>query len=109
MAAAHVSPQSGTEWVRDDTNPDVIETLETREHSYGNYREGSRVAENIKKVLRDSLNWSILSDFQKNALDMTAQKLSRILNGDPNHFDSWHDITGYIELVAIELKNEQKT
>ena len=31
---------------------------------------------------------------------MNAQKVGRILNGDPNWSDSWHDIAGYAQLVA---------
>ena len=29
---------------------------------------------------------------------------TRILNGDPNYHDSWHDIIGYTKLVADELQ-----
>lgn len=34
---------------------------------------------------------------------MVAHKIGRILNGDPNYHDSWHDIIGYTKLVADEL------
>ena len=30
-------------------------------------------------------------------------KIGRILNGDPNYHDSWHDIVGYSKLTADEL------
>jgi hypothetical protein len=36
-------------------------------------------------------------------------KITRILTGDPNYTDNWHDIAGYAKLVEIELnKLEQK-
>ena len=34
---------------------------------------------------------------------MVAHKAARILNGDPNIADSWHDIAGYTQLVAQRL------
>ena len=40
---------------------------------------------------------------------MIAVKIARILNGDPNHFDSWIDIAGYATLAAeLILKKEQQ-
>jgi hypothetical protein len=39
----------------------------------------------------------------KEALDMVAHKIGRILNGDPTYTDSWHDIAGYSKLVEDEL------
>ena len=44
-----------------------------------------------------------LSPDQAEALDMIAHKIARILNGDPNHHDHWHDIAGYATLIADRL------
>jgi hypothetical protein len=44
-------------------------------------------------------NWQHLSDAKKEVLEMIAVKIGRILNGDPNYKDSWHDIIGYVKLV----------
>jgi hypothetical protein len=35
---------------------------------------------------------------------MIATKASRVLQGDPNHADSWADIAGYAQLVAERLQ-----
>jgi len=43
------------------------------------------------------------SDDKKEALEMTAHKIGRILNGDAEYKDSWHDIIGYIRLVEVTL------
>ena len=43
---------------------------------------------------------------QVEALDMIATKIARILNGNPDHVDSWIDIAGYATLVADRLKGE---
>ena len=45
-----------------------------------------------------------LKSYQRESLDMIVHKIARILNGDPNHVDSWHDIAGYATLVELELK-----
>jgi len=47
---------------------------------------------NTNNTLADTLN------------DMIANKLGRILNGDPNYADSWMDIAGYAKLVADRLE-----
>jgi hypothetical protein len=51
-----------------------------------------------------SSKWKYLSPMQREALDMTAHKIGRILAGDPDHKDHWDDIAGYTTLVARELK-----
>lgn len=55
--------------------------------------------------MTDSKNWQSLAPDQKEALEMIAHKIGRILNGDPNYHDSWHDIVGYTKLVADRLEN----
>jgi len=37
------------------------------------------------------------------SLYMDAMKTARILNGNPDNIDSWHDKAGYSELVVKEL------
>ncbi len=37
------------------------------------------------------------------AAEMILHKLARLLNGDPNHRDSWADIAGYAELVVRNI------
>ena len=91
-------------WILDDTPPEsVSETLMYREQSYGNYATGSGIAQNIKRALSDTSGWDTLSDTQRSSLEMIAFKISRILNGDPNHADSWRDIAGYAQLIVNEL------
>lgn len=51
----------------------------------------------------DSPNWAALPPDMKEALEMVAHKAGRILNGDPDYHDSWHDIIGYTKLVADRL------
>lgn len=81
----------------------IDETLAQRGAKYGAFTEHARITQNIKRAMADSPNWDTIADPQKEALEMVAHKIGRILNGDPNFHDSWHDIVGYVTLVANEL------
>ncbi len=81
----------------------INETLKERGETYGNFGSHSKISQNIKKAMSDSPNWDVLREDQREALEMTAHKIARILNGDPDYHDSWHDIIGYTKLVADTL------
>jgi hypothetical protein len=49
-------------------------------------------------------DFKYLAPVQKEALEMICHKMARILNGNPNEHDHWHDISGYSTLVANLLK-----
>jgi hypothetical protein len=82
---------------------DISATLAERGDRYGSFEANARVTQALKRVLAESPNWTLLPDPMKEALEMTAHKISRILNGDPHYRDSWHDIIGYIKLVEDTL------
>ena len=82
---------------------DVTETLDTRGNRYGEYRNVSTTAQQLKETLRDGASWSIMEPYMQESLDLIANKLARIVNGDPFYDDSWHDVGGYATLVEIEL------
>ena len=57
----------------------------------------------LRRVMQAAPKWKQLEDDQKECLEMVQHKVGKILNGDPNYYDSWHDIEGYIRLVAARL------
>lgn len=81
---------------------DTLSTLTQRQATHGDFKETARVIQDIKLGLTQTTNWSTLSDAHKEALEMIVHKIGRILNGDPNHADSWHDIAGYATLGERE-------
>ena len=81
----------------------VDATLAERGTRYGTFTGHAKITQNIKRAMQDSPNWEKLDDDQREALEMTANKIGRILNGDPNYADSWHDIIGYTRLVEARL------
>ncbi|MDP2371894.1 DUF6378 domain-containing protein [Rhodoferax sp.] len=78
-------------------------TLAERGSRYGTYTEHARITQNLKDVMAKTPKWGGLQPHQKETLEMIAHKIGRILNGDPNYHDSWHDIVGYAKLSADEL------
>ena len=48
--------------------------------------------------------WAKLTDPQKEALEMIAHKIGRILAGRPAFRDQWDDIAGYAKLVAYRCR-----
>jgi uncharacterized protein (UPF0297 family) len=87
----------------------VDQTLDERGRRYGEFDEHARITQNIKAAMKDSRNWTALDDDMREALEMIAHKIGRILNGDPKYIDSWHDIIGYTRLVEQRLENEERT
>jgi hypothetical protein len=85
----------------------TTETLDEREEEYGEYRELAYLIECIIAVYSLSKNYRKLEPYQRVALYMDAMKTVRILNGNINNIDSWHDKAGYSELVVKELRKAQ--
>ena len=85
---------------------DIAATLEERGRRYGEFKGHARITQELKRLIA---GWTPgqLADDQQEALDMICHKIGRILNGDPDYADSWHDIAGYAQLVADRLNKEQ--
>lgn len=80
--------------------------LKERGSKYGDFKIHAKITQDLKRVFEKYEYSKKLSDTQKEALDMIAHKIGRILNGNPNYIDSWVDIVGYAQLVVNELKND---
>jgi len=81
-------------------------TLKERKGNYGSFDSNANTCQSIKELMRRHDSWSNMKPYQMESLDMIAHKLARILNGDPNYIDSWHDIAGYATLVENILKGD---
>ncbi len=87
----------------------VQDTLTDREGRYGDFHEHAKITQTLKRVMESGRKWPELAPDQREALEMIAHKLGRILNGDPNYADSWHDIAGYAMLVEQRLESGSGT
>ena len=89
-----------------DTAPaaNIDATLAERGSRYGRFVTHAKITQEIKTAMAKSPNWNTLACDQREALEMVAHKIGRILNGDPDYLDSWVDIEGYTRLVTKRLQ-----
>lgn len=78
----------------------INDVLAQREKTHGNYANHAAITQAIKYEMRRQPSWSILPEYQQEALEMIAHKIGRILAGDPDFKDHWIDIAGYATLSA---------
>lgn len=82
----------------------VENTLRERGKRYGDFADHARVAQTIKRAFDDKAsNYNDLPDMHRQALEVIADKIARILTGDFQYADNWHDIQGYAKLVEDRL------
>ena len=89
---------------------DINATLKERGSRYGKFSEHAEITMSLKKVLAIYVRRKgvgFLAYDQQEALDMIFHKIGRIVNGDPDYVDSWHDIAGYAQLVVDRLNGEE--
>jgi len=80
------------------------ETLQERGNRYGRFVDHAAITQELKATIRRYLGSpESLKPDQQEALDMICHKIGRIVCGDPNYADSWHDIAGYAKLVEDRL------
>ena len=85
-------------------------TIADRGIKYGVFLDRAKAVQELKKVAERHMNEKgrqMMAD-QKEALDMIFHKISRIICGDPDHADSWHDIAGYAKLVENRLNGKSE-
>ena len=85
--------------------PSIDGMLADRGKRYGKFTGHANITQRLKEAMKAAPNWSRLSDDQKECLEMVAHKTGRILNGDPDYYDSWKDIAGYARLVSDRLES----
>lgn len=76
---------------------------QVRGTTHGDYTHMSGVIQKIKDTMRSGESWGRLSASQREALELTATKVGRIVCGDPNHHDHWDDIAGYARLARNRI------
>ena len=87
---------------------EIKDTLSERGGTYGKYTSVSQISQDLKKVIRESPTYSTMPAPLQESLDMIANKISRILNGDPLYEDSWRDISGYATLALMEIEEMER-
>ena len=109
-AEALFTPEAGeyvvVEGAKSAQEVDAI--LNQRASTYGNFLDHARITQDLKGVAQRvaaEQNKTFAAD-QTEAISMIFSKIARILNGNPDHVDSWVDIAGYAQLVADRLQGK---
>ena len=76
--------------------------LEERAETHGSFENNARISQALKRLFNHED--PVYTDVQREALDMIALKLSRILSGHAYFKDHWDDIAGYAKLVSESLE-----
>lgn len=102
-------PGSWAEAINEAPAISISEILQERGSRYGGFSSQALICQNIKSAMRHSPNWDKLPSDMKEALEMIASKVGRILNGDPAYLDSWADVIGYTQLIIDRLERGQNS
>lgn len=84
----------------------LAQTLAERGSRYGDFTDHARICQNLKRTMCAEAGWDRLTDVQKQSLEVIADKVGRILSGDPNYADNWHDIQGYAKLAEDRFPSD---
>ena len=71
--------------------------LVERQKTHGSFAANAKISQAIKTIISENLEPGA-KDAQREALEMIALKLSRILSGQADFKDHWDDIAGYAKL-----------
>lgn len=74
--------------------------IQARSVTHGSFADNARNGQALREYFRASPYWASMPDEHREALDMIAGKLSRILSGQSTFADHWDDIGGYSALAS---------
>lgn len=88
----------------------VDKILDERAKDYGKFIDGAEIMQMLKRLVHNYIEQrgTQLAFDQREAIDMIIHKLGRIINGNPDHVNSWRDIAGYATLVADRLEGNER-
>ena len=88
----------------------IDETLNTRHRTHGDFDKNASSSQQLKNQVRTHAGFvSGCRPEQREALEMICVKIARILQGDPNCVEHWHDIQGYARLAELSIPPQVKT
>ena len=89
--------------------PKLDELLAQRAARYGTFEGTAHTAQALKRVMHDAPGWVLLTDTQREGLEMIQMKVARMLNGDPTYLDNIVDICGSAELVREAMTEARRS
>ncbi len=81
----------------------IQETIIERTNTHGEFKDQASIIWRTLAIWERSPNWVKLPPFMKEAMHMTLHKYGRVMVGDFEFVDHWHDVVGYNQLVVDRL------
>lgn len=78
---------------------DSDQVLTERGTTHGRFMDNAKNGQALRDLFRQSPHWADMDPVCREALDMMACKISRILSGQATFADHWLDIEGYARLA----------
>lgn len=93
---------------------EVRNTLNERGGRYGRFDKHAGLADRLIRIAqfectdlavlgKERKGWLRLAPDQRHSIRYILDKIARILEGDPDYTDNWHDIAGYATLIEDRL------
>ena len=93
---------------------EVRDTLNERGGRYGRFDRHAGLADQLIRVAQfkhsdlanlgsERYGWLRLAPDQRHAIRYILDKIARVLEGDPDYTDNWHDMAGYATLIEDRL------
>ena len=78
---------------------EATDLLEERQTTHGEFSQNALYGQELRSLFRSSPRWPQIPPAQREALDMIATKMSRILSGQADRVCHWEDVEGYARLA----------
>jgi len=89
-----------------EAEPDAtLALLSERGKTHGDFANHAGCTQELKIAMQhwasvSGKDWQTLPNTHREALEMIAHKIGRIIAGDPDFRDHWDDLAGYATLIA---------
>ena len=97
---------TNTERPGDTAEQSTDHILRERQGTHGNFSDGAKFVQAVMRAAMAAPMWAATTDVQRECIHHIAQKLQRIVCGDPNFRDHWIDISGYANIAANHLEKK---
>jgi deoxycytidylate deaminase len=77
-----------------------------REKTHGSFDQNATTSQQLKAIFRAQSKYVELCPCHKEALDMIASKIGRVLSGQAGFADHWRDISGYATLAMDRCQDD---
>lgn len=87
---------------------ELQETLKQRGSVHGDFWQSAVTRDAMMQAAERTPNYNNMEPAQRRSISMIIEKMARILYGDADCADHWHDIAGYATLIDNKLSTGEE-